>query len=246
MQRASGKVFKDDVNGFPSISVTCFVLCSMWTSLAWVACLHPGNKCRLITKEKGIDKCRLVVLERYIAWSILEYNSVSAHRMCSREYKLCKKMSESVQSCIVWRKHVPGQHRLYCIARDRNHTWALINLIGLEYICSCDVGATWVLCAHQSPVNVSMKKGTTLHISLPFSVLLFRLAWMRYLASGTASERQCRSPGFDPSILRHSRIWRAVDEAVLNKVQKNIILGAAFPSMFEMGGARGGGGGGTQ
>jgi hypothetical protein len=26
------------------------------------------------------------------------------------------------------------------------------------------------------------------------------------------------SPGFDPSILRHSGIWRAADEAVLNKV----------------------------
>ncbi len=176
-----------------------------------MARLHPGKKCRLITKEKGIVQCRLVVLERYIARSILEYNSVSIHRMCSTsiEYKLCKKMSESVQSCTVWRKHVPGQHRLCCIARERNHIWALINLIGLEYICSCDVGATGVLCAHQSPVNVSMKKGTTLHISLPFSVLLSRLPCMRYLGSGRASERQCRSrncPGFDPSILRHSRM----------------------------------------
>ncbi len=30
--------------------------------------------------------------------------------------------------------------------------------------------------------------------------------------------RSCNSPGFDPSILRHSEIWRAADEAVLNKV----------------------------
>ena len=39
-----------------------------------------------------------------------------------------------------------------------------------------------------------------------------------------ASDRQCQSrniPGFDPSILRHSRIWGAADEAVLNNVQKN-------------------------
>ncbi len=35
------------------------------------------------------------------------------------------------------------------------------------------------------------------------------------------SDCQCRSrnsPGFDPSILRHIGIWRAADEAVLNKV----------------------------
>jgi hypothetical protein len=36
-----------------------------------------------------------------------------------------------------------------------------------------------------------------------------------------ASDSQCRSrncPGFDTSILRHSEIWGAADEAVLNKV----------------------------
>ncbi len=31
------------------------------------------------------------------------------------------------------------------------------------------------------------------------------------------------SPGFDPSILRHSGIWRAADEAVLNNVHKKMI-----------------------
>ncbi len=38
-----------------------------------------------------------------------------------------------------------------------------------------------------------------------------------------ASDSQCRSrncPGFDPSILRHSGIWGAKDEAVLNIVHK--------------------------
>ncbi len=38
-----------------------------------------------------------------------------------------------------------------------------------------------------------------------------------------ASDSQCRSrncPGFDPSILRHSGIWGAADEAVLNIVPK--------------------------
>jgi hypothetical protein len=31
---------------------------------------------------------------------------------------------------------------------------------------------------------------------------------------------QCNSPGFDPSIFRHSGIWGAADEAVLNKVHR--------------------------
>jgi hypothetical protein len=38
-----------------------------------------------------------------------------------------------------------------------------------------------------------------------------------------ASDCQCRSrnsPGFDPSILRHSEIWGAADEAMLNTVHK--------------------------
>ncbi len=38
-----------------------------------------------------------------------------------------------------------------------------------------------------------------------------------------ASDGQCRirnSPGFDPSILRHSEIWGKADEEVLNKVHK--------------------------
>ncbi len=38
-----------------------------------------------------------------------------------------------------------------------------------------------------------------------------------------ASDSQCRSrncPGFDPSILRHSGIWGAADEAVLNFLHK--------------------------
>ncbi len=38
-----------------------------------------------------------------------------------------------------------------------------------------------------------------------------------------ASDCQCTScngPGFDPSIRRHSGIWRAADEAVLNIVRK--------------------------
>jgi hypothetical protein len=32
--------------------------------------------------------------------------------------------------------------------------------------------------------------------------------------------QSCNNLGFDPSILRHSRIWEAADEAALNKVHK--------------------------
>jgi hypothetical protein len=36
-----------------------------------------------------------------------------------------------------------------------------------------------------------------------------------------ASGCQCQIPGFDLIILRHSAIWEAADEAVLNNVHKN-------------------------
>ncbi len=44
---------------------------------------------------------------------------------------------------------------------------------------------------------------------------------MRFSRVVRASDCQCRSrnsPGFDPSILRHSGVWGAADEAVLNTV----------------------------
>ncbi len=47
---------------------------------------------------------------------------------------------------------------------------------------------------------------------------------MRSSRLGRASDSQCRSrncPGFDPSILRHSKILGAAGEAVLNIVKKN-------------------------
>ncbi len=43
------------------------------------------------------------------------------------------------------------------------------------------------------------------------------------LPSGWASACQCQSrtsPGFDPSVLRHSDIWGAAEETVLNKYDK--------------------------
>jgi hypothetical protein len=45
--------------------------------------------------------------------------------------------------------------------------------------------------------------------------------WMRPSRGVRASDcrcRSCKSPGFDPNILRHSGIWGAAEEAVLNKV----------------------------
>ncbi len=47
--------------------------------------------------------------------------------------------------------------------------------------------------------------------------------WMRSSRVVRASGCQCQSrnsPRFDPSILQHSRIWGAADEAVLNNVHK--------------------------
>ncbi len=49
------------------------------------------------------------------------------------------------------------------------------------------------------------------------------IQWMRFSRIVRASDSQCRSrnwPGFDPSILRHSEIWGAADEALLNIIQK--------------------------
>ncbi len=49
------------------------------------------------------------------------------------------------------------------------------------------------------------------------------LAWMRSSRVVRASDCQCTScngPGFNPSIRRHSGIWGAADEAVLNIVRK--------------------------
>ncbi len=47
--------------------------------------------------------------------------------------------------------------------------------------------------------------------------------WMRHSRMVRASDSQCRSrncPVFDTSILRHSRIWGAADEAVLKNILK--------------------------
>jgi hypothetical protein len=49
------------------------------------------------------------------------------------------------------------------------------------------------------------------------------LLWMRSSLGVRASDWKCRSrnsPGFDPSILQHSGIWGAADEAVLNTVHR--------------------------
>ncbi len=57
-------------------------------------------------------------------------------------------------------------------------------------------------------------------------VHLYHPLWMRSSLVVRASDCQCTScngPGFDPSIRRHSGIWEAADEAVLNTVWKNNI-----------------------
>ncbi len=49
--------------------------------------------------------------------------------------------------------------------------------------------------------------------------------WIERLTANKYKRSQCRSrscPGFDPSVLRHSGIWGAADEVVLNIVHKKI------------------------
>ncbi len=51
------------------------------------------------------------------------------------------------------------------------------------------------------------------------------ISWTRSSRVVRASGCQCQSrnsPGFDPSILRHSWIWETEDKAVLNNVHKNL------------------------
>ncbi len=51
--------------------------------------------------------------------------------------------------------------------------------------------------------------------------------WMRSSRVARASDSECHSrncPGFNPSILRHSGIWGAADETLLNTVHKKISL----------------------
>jgi len=58
---------------------------------------------------------------------------------------------------------------------------------------------------------------------------------MRSIRVVTASDCLCQSrnsPGFDPSILRHSRIRAAADEALLNKVHK-IKIRRSLPVRYE-------------
>jgi hypothetical protein len=56
--------------------------------------------------------------------------------------------------------------------------------------------------------------------------------WMRYSRVFRASDSQCRSrncPGFNPSILRYSRIWGAADKTVLNTVKKSPLKKHTIP-----------------
>jgi hypothetical protein len=56
-----------------------------------------------------------------------------------------------------------------------------------------------------------------------FLVFGDRLSVMTCLAPSDCQCRSRNSPGFDPSIFRHSGIWGAADEAVLNTVHRKKI-----------------------
>ncbi len=54
-----------------------------------------------------------------------------------------------------------------------------------------------------------------------FQFLIGNLRPSRVIERLTPSDCQCQSrnnPGFDPSILRHNRIWRVADKAMFDKV----------------------------
>ncbi len=74
--------------------------------------------------------------------------------------------------------------------------------------CSDNQGR--IVCVLPCVVSFSFSAGTGI-----------TMTWMRSSRVVRASDCQCRSrnsPRFDPSILWHSGVWRAADEAVLNKV----------------------------
>ncbi len=63
----------------------------------------------------------------------------------------------------------------------------------------------------------------SVQVSAVIHIMRSSRVWMRSSRVVRASDSQCRSrncPGFYPSILRHSGIWGAADEAVLNIVHK--------------------------
>ncbi len=80
----------------------------------------------------------------------------------------------------------------------------------LKVFChSCDFYLVACLCKN----SFFVEKCGVIHVSS---------TWMRSCLVVRASDLQCTScngPGFDPSIRRHSGIWGAVDEAVLNIVR---------------------------
>ncbi len=83
----------------------------------------------------------------------------------------------------------------------------------------CRPGSTPLWCAAGSwPQTPGSPTLAAPALNVLFTTWIFNLAVR-------ASECQCTSckgPGFEPSICRHSGIWGAADEAVLNIVRKNI------------------------
>ncbi len=63
-------------------------------------------------------------------------------------------------------------------------------------------------------------------------IVCIPIQWMRFSRVVRLSDSQCQSRnchGFDPSILRHSGIWGAADEALLKKIPKKIKIN--FPCL---------------
>ncbi len=101
----------------------------------------------------------------------------------------------------------------------------IANLIGRMSSCDCSVS---FLSVKQDSVKLQCTVRCLIgydwyNASSLIAYMRSSLGWMRSSLVVRASDCQCTScngPGFDPSIRRHSGIWGAADEAVLNIVRK--------------------------
>ncbi len=76
------------------------------------------------------------------------------------------------------------------------------------------------LCEIEAVSNVANSAEFQLN---PIRGYIYLSMWMRsslVIRSSDCQCRSCKSPGFDPSILRHRGIWGAADEAMLNTVHR--------------------------
>ncbi len=84
----------------------------------------------------------------------------------------------------------------------------------------------WTTTRHTSSSQISKGNGRWEEkLELQCGTLICNMMWMRSSRVVRASHCLCRSrnsPGFYPSILRHSGIWGAADAAVLKTVQSAV------------------------